>query len=403
MNQPFANIGILKRIKQEFLFYYLSTITLRLLNIIDKTHPKPDSILILRIDAIGDFVLFTGCLKSLREIYSNSLITLAVNSEFKNLAETCPYVDKIVVWDPHRWQSNYLYRIKFLNILRTAGFSSAIYPVHSRILGGDYMILWTGAQERIGFDGEHLNVTPKYKTKLDSFYTTLVNSGSLKTEIERNKSLIESLGGNVTTPYQTALWPTPQDYHYVTTFIKDANLTAQQWLAVCPGSRFQGRRWNPDNYAQLIQKIWQKFQIKTIIIGSPQEAGLAEKIATASKIAQPIVAAGKFTLRQLAALLSHSTLFIGNETGPVHIAIAMQTPTICILGGGHFGRYLPYGNPALHRIVYHKMDCFNCNWRCKYNTTICIEQIGFQQVWAEANDLLSRLSAPAKQTSPAFV
>ncbi len=403
MNQPFANIGTLKKIKREFLFHYLSTITLRFLNIIDKTPPKSDSILILRIDAIGDFVLFTGCLKSIREIYSKSLITLVVNSEFKNLAETCPYVDKIVVWDAHRWQSNYLYRIKFLNILRTAGFSSAIYPVHSRVLGGDYMILWTGAPKRIGFDGEHLNVTPKYKTKLDSFYTTLVNSSGLKTEIERNKSLIGSLGGNVTTSYQTALWLTPQDYHCATTFIKKANLTGRRWLAVCPGSRFQGRRWNPDNYAQLIQKIWQKFQIKTIIIGSTQEAGLAEKIATASKIAQPIVAAGTFTLRQLAALLSGATLYVGNDTGPVHIAIAMRTPTICILGGGNFGGYHPYGNPALHRIVYHKMDCFNCSWKCKYNTTMCIERISFEQVWAETNDLLSRLPAPAKQTSPAFV
>jgi len=53
------------------------------------------------------------------------------------------------------------------------------------------------------------------------------------------------------------------------------------------------------------------------------------------------------------------------------------------MGGGHFGRFFPYGNLKKNRVVYRKMDCFACNWQCKFSTVKCIEEISVDLVWQE--------------------
>ena len=70
----------------------------------------------------------------------------------------------------------------------------------------------------------------------------------------------------------------------------------------------------------------------------------------------------------LVELIRASRLLIGNETSAVHIAVAVDTPSVCILGGGHYGRFMPYeladGDAPRPAVAMHKMPCFGCDWRC---------------------------------------
>jgi ADP-heptose:LPS heptosyltransferase len=117
-----------------------------------------------------------------------------------------------------------------------------------------------------------------------------------------------------------------------------------------------------------------------VICGGPGEKWLAEKvIATAPGLPWKNII-GKTTLDRLAGILSGSNAFIGNDSGTLHLAAAVGCPTVCIMGGGHFGRFFPYGDPGKNRVVYKKMDCFGCGWVCKYDRPRCIEQIAVEQV-----------------------
>ena len=63
----------------------------------------------------------------------------------------------------------------------------------------------------------------------------------------------------------------------------------------------------------------------------------------------------------------NASLVIGNETGLTHLGYLSGVPTVCILGGGHFGRFLPWDEfDDVVKCIYNKMDCFQCGWRCKY-------------------------------------
>jgi ADP-heptose:LPS heptosyltransferase len=98
---------------------------------------------------------------------------------------------------------------------------------------------------------------------------------------------------------------------------------------------------------------------------------------------------------QLTAIIGNAALVIANETSAIHIAAATQTKSICILGGGHFGRFAPYPVYLANKpvCVYEKMDCYYCNWNCKFLTHEnephpCIGRVGLEAVWRSVRQLL---------------
>ena len=71
------------------------------------------------------------------------------------------------------------------------------------------------------------------------------------------------------------------------------------------------------------------------------------------------------------------------------MAVGLRKPTIGIMGGGHYGRFYPWGNPAINRVVDHKMDCYWCHWQCKYSTMRCIQEIEPGDIAAEIHTVLN--------------
>lgn len=89
---------------------------------------------------------------------------------------------------------------------------------------------------------------------------------------------------------------------------------------------------------------------------------------------------------------------IGNETGAVHIASALSTPSVCVVGGGHYGRFLPYKpekKDGKHRqeIAISEMNCFGCNWFCSHQKSLesaypCIANVSVGSVWEKVVRIL---------------
>ena len=136
---------------------------------------------------------------------------------------------------------------------------------------------------------------------------------------------------------------------------------------------------------------------------SPQQAGLGEngllKILSKSGTAlinglsgETVDLVGRTTLGELAEVLRSASVVLTNETSAVHIAAAVGAPVVCILGGGHYGRFAPYelevtdDNQKLPIIVAETMPCYGCDWKCKYprkngEAVKCIRDISVEKVW----------------------
>jgi ADP-heptose:LPS heptosyltransferase len=85
--------------------------------------------------------------------------------------------------------------------------------------------------------------------------------------------------------------------------------------------------------------------------------------------------AGATTVAQLVEGLRRADAVLSVDAAPLHIATALRRPVVGILGGGHFGRFFPWGDPATTWVANQPMDCYWCKWRCRYETPRCIEEI----------------------------
>ena len=120
--------------------------------------------------------------------------------------------------------------------------------------------------------------------------------------------------------------------------------------------------------------------------------GAAQRLIAHAKSVPILNACGKTTLPELAGVIAEARLTVTNETSAMHLAAALRVPAVAILGGGHFGRFLPYPakcesvNQNL-RIAYHSMPCYQCNWCCVYTRQPdepgpCVTSVSVDDVWA---------------------
>jgi len=352
-------------------------------------------LLIVRIDAIGDFIIFSPMLKYYRMLYPDYHITLLVNKLVVDLAKRFNEVDELISFDRIKFKRNFIYRKSLLKEIKKRAFDVVIYPTYSREPNGDYIVRFSGAKEKIGFDGDTCNIKLKDKLKNDKYYTKLIPATpGIVVETDRNKEFVEGLGIKVNSPipYFT---PSNEDKEEAHKFIFSNGLKNNQFVVITPGAQSTRKRWPLEKYAEVVKWLKKEKNIDVVICGSQDEYSIGKRIKKIANV--PIInIAGKTTLPVLAAILNESLLYIGNDTGTVHLAAAVGTPTICIIGGGHFGRFFPYGNLRKNRIVYYKMDCFNCNWRCIYPYRIgspmpCISNIQVNDVLREIEIVLNEI------------
>ena len=343
------------------------------------------SLLIIRADAIGDFILFMPALKELCGAFADAKITLLVSQESEALAKRFSHVDEVISLDRRTYRRSLLYRIRLIRQLRRRRFSVAINPIYSREPSTDELLYCCGAQERIACEGDVNNISPSVKQRNNRYCTRIIPSSTgIITEVERNREFVKQLTGRDLSGEETLprirLSDTQMSEARQLLLREGINPEVEQLVAMFPGASNEIKMWQPERFAALANYIAETYKARILICGAPSDRETQE--AVASKVSAPVVRlVGKTDLLQLAAILKYSALYIGNDSGPLHLAVAVGTPTLCILGGGHFGRFYPYGDPQMHRVVFQKLECFHCNWLCPYEVAHCIRDITVEKAW----------------------
>lgn len=328
------------------------------------SQPKPGkNVIVVKLDAIGDFILWLDAAKELKQLYPNRKVMLLANLIWAELAKQLPYWDE--VWPvnvPQLRLTRYsFYRAKLLRAIRKRGIDVAIQPTYSReLLVGDALVRASGARERIGSVGDYYNITPRQKRIANRWYTRLLPvSQNPLMELERNAEFIRNLGKKhfaAASPVLPKLAELPERLRIATPYV-----------ILFPGAGWNGRQWPTTRFAEIANPLSLKRGLRVVVCGSVAEAALCQRVVESAEV-EVLNLAGQTSLPDFVELVRGARLLIGNETSAVHIAAAVGTPAVCILGGGHYGRFLPYKlatdrdtapQPALHR-----MPCFGCDWRC---------------------------------------
>ncbi len=174
------------------------------------------------------------------------------------------------------------------------------------------------------------------------------------------------------------IWLTTEDEKFAEEFYKENKLDPEKTIALFTGVQQNTRFY--EHYGKVIKDALKDKRFTLIALGATEDNFINQVNLDASGM-HSINLSGKLTLRQSAAIIKKCSLAVGAETGLAHIACAVGTPNVILLGGGQFGRFMPYS--SLSSVVCLPLECYKCDWYCKYQRVYCVREI-LPEVFVEA-------------------
>lgn len=362
-------------------------------------HTAPASIIIFRLDALGDLVLTTPLFRELKRNFPQASVTVVAQQAYRSILITNPYIDEVlgVPSMRHSWLpkglSNLLAVLSlYWRELRGRRFDLAISPrwdtdEHLATL----LCLLTKAGLRAGYSETSSPAKLRYNRGLERAFDVCLEPGPLQHEVLRNLAFVGALGGVV---QQTALeiHLTPEDRARAERTLAGIDERSVV-VGVGIGAQSPGRRWPLERYAACLSELARQFDIVTVITCAPSEH--ADAMHLASVLENRSVISDSAEIRETCALLARCQLFIGNDTGSAHLAAAMRCPSIVISRHPQSGaaehpnspaRFAPWCAAA--KVLQPERGRDACTTHCSHVEPHCILQISVAQVVASASTML---------------
>ncbi|MFA6379179.1 MAG: lipopolysaccharide heptosyltransferase II [Candidatus Omnitrophota bacterium] len=341
-----------------------------------------ENILVVRTDRIGDVVLTTPALEALRKAYPRAKISIMVAPTTKDIVDGNPFLDEVIVYDKRGVDKGFLNFWRFVFKLRKKHFDLAInYHLKSRT---NVMLFHAGIPHRIGFKSE------KFGFLLTEQYPDPRINGE-KHETEYCLDLLRHIGIDCRS-FNLWVSVSPVSEGWVDhTFKEHGILPTDKLIAVHPGASCISKRWPPERFAEVADRLAEKYHAKIVLIGSDDNQLIAREVLISMK--QPVAdITGKTTVSHLISVLKRCTLLISNDSGPVHLAVGVKTPVISIFGRNQAGlspaRWRPLGflDIALHKDVGCKVCLAHL---CELNFK-CLKSISVDHVLEAADEIFNK-------------
>jgi ADP-heptose:LPS heptosyltransferase len=287
--------------------------------------------LVVRLGSLGDIVHTFPAVAALRESFPNSEVIWLTHPRWKDLVESSGLATDIWETETRSYPSSR----EVIGRIREKHFTTAI----------DYQGLWKSAAlpffgrvpSRIGFSSQSIR-----EFGVPILYTDRVRS-TFPHIADQNGELSQRAGAqNRVAPVALAV-PTIQEV-FVLQLLR--GFAIERYVVLSPAGGWRSKCWPPDRYGALCQKIRATLDMRCVLNFGPGEEDLFSAVKSASGEADPIAYNG--SLGQLMALLRNAACIIGGDTGPLHLAAALGTPTVAIFGPTDPARNGPYrlANPS---------------------------------------------------------
>ena len=284
-------------------------------------------ILVFSFSFIGDAVLSTAVIQPLRKHFPNSHITFLVGPLAFDLLANDPQLDATFVYDNREKHAGLKGRMKLIKTLRREKFDIVVNlrdSLTGRCIGAEHWGLVRGDRERHAVI-RYLEVLSRYG----------VNTADAHPHLQLTE-----------TEQATA--------HR---FLTDAGVTSKRLLiGIHPGGNWAYKLWSAEKYAQLATTLSKEKNASILLFAGPNERKLQAQVADMMDISPILVETEN--LREVTALIAACDIYIGNDTGPMHIAAAVGTPVVALFGSTNHIRSGPYGDK--HTVVQSGID-LGCN------------------------------------------
>ncbi len=342
---------------------------------------KIRNIVIFRTDRIGEVLLSTVAIDMIKAQYPMAKVSFVTSSYSKPLLEDRDDIENVLIADTFQKGGEIYKALALSGKLRKHGFDTAIILNPHKVL--HLACFFAGIPLRAGYDR-------KWGFLLSRKIQDRRDEGS-KHEIQYTHDLLKLL--EIDQPVRGPHLPVNKkaDESMMNKMAEKGIFSDIKLIIVHPGSSNPSKIWPRDNYVKLIRKIKKELSANVIIVGSVKEKGLSERIISEAGAAITDLT-GELSLKELAALLKKCDIFIGNDTGPMHMAAALGVPVIAVFGRNIPGtgpvRWRPWGDK--HNVFHHETGCAPCrDAACEYDHK-CLDSITVSDIFNAAEDVLRR-------------
>jgi len=317
-------------------------------------------ILFIRIDRIGDIVLSSPALKATKQAFPHSELTVLASPLNSPLIFNNPNIDHIVVYDR---RGSLIDRIRVIRKLRESGFDLVIDPYADYELETALIAFFSGAKRRTGYASYGREVffnLPAPEIKSNGHF------------IDLTLDVLKPVG-IVAKDKTPEIFLTDDEKKWAGDWLNKNGMGSNPVIGIHPGAYYETQRWPQERFAELIERLQKDKKLVPIIFGGPDDEHLVNRIC--SILHGEVTTYIALDLRKLAALISCCHVFVCNNSGPLHMAVALGTPTISLMGPTIKERWMPVGD--IHTILrIDDLPCIGCNkGYCKINTHDCMRLI----------------------------
>ena len=335
--------------KKEDIVYLFSMMVSKWINFGKKPLSKSfQKILIVKLDEIGDLVNSLHVFSLLKSKYPEAELTLLCKPFNINLLKNDPFLTHVVS-DIQHLTGNYDLIVELRGDISTIKYALKNSP--------DYRI------DR---------ATVRWKNKF---------SGGHPHEVETNFQILEPLNISRPAKFELNLYPSQNDKIVVNNYLKEKDIVS--FAVIHVGARRALKRWNILNFQILVKELSRHKKLQIVFVGDKDDDLIIKEIQKNVGIKTYSVA-GIFTLLQVSVLCNLSKIFIGNDSGPLHIAKASDAAVIGLFGPGAPTTFYPYGERASY--IHHVLSCNPCDQiHCVRPEYTCMDMISINEVMEKVN------------------
>jgi heptosyltransferase-3 len=335
------------------------------------------NVLIIKLRYIGDVLLATPTVRAIKTARPDVRVTMMLNRGTEDVLSGNPDIDEIVVLD----KGSLVAQWRLIAGLRRRRFDTVI-----DLTDGDRsaFLSWiSGAPVRIGFNDEH-----RWRGR---YYTQVVQPvPGVRHRIDRDLEALKPISIQAGSK-EPQLWLTPEEANSADQLLDQLGVQRSQPIVVLqPGARYWFKAWPPDRFAELADRLMSQYGCQVLLGGSDQDIDLAQQIRQVAK-SKPIIMAGRTTIKQFAVIAKKSALFVGSDSGAMHIAAAVGTPMVALFGHSNPDEWGPRGGAV--EVIYKGLDCRICfHPTCLRGEQNCMRQISVEEVFAAVSRLIGESS-----------
>lgn len=321
--------------------------------------------------ALGDTIFNTPVFRFFRQNFPHVRTVALLNPSTAPLFKTDPNIDEILLYDGKK--GGFLRALSQLKKIKP----DVVFILHSNEPEATPLAVLSGAK--------YVFKLPNAGSKFNPFHSNAPEPYGDERYVVLNRLEQLKFVGIESRDTRLNLYLRDEDFTRVDEMLKGYG--ARKFIGFQMGASTVSRQWFLQRWQQLAEIILERTDAVIVLTGSPAERAMTAQLEDALKNPRVINAAGKFSLREAAALIARLDLLITPDTGPLHVAAALKTPTIGLFAVASPVNSNPNFDENIHKFIKKPRTCSPCVGKnCKFQE--CMLQIEAREVWEMLKEMI---------------